>query len=145
MAQTRSTDGFTLIEIMIALAVVAITTSLAFSTYRRHVQRGHRVEAVQALLAAAAEQEKFHLAHGQYANRLDAAIDSEPPGIPVASTTPRGRYRLSIASADAASYRVMAERVGASDDPSCIRLSIDESGRRLASDAADRDTTPTCW
>jgi type IV pilus assembly protein PilE len=145
MAQTRNTDGFTLIEIMIALAVVAITTSLAFSSYRRHVQRGHRVEAVQALLAAAAEQEKFHLAHGQYAVRLDAAIGSEPPGIPVASATPRGRYRLSIVSADAAGYRLIAERTGISDDPSCVRLSIDESGRRLASDAANRDTTAACW
>ncbi|MEX2149174.1 MAG: type IV pilin protein [Steroidobacteraceae bacterium] len=145
MAQTHTADGFTLIEVMIALVVVAITTSLAFSTYRRHVQRGHRVEAVQALLAAAAEQEKFHLAHGQYAERLDAVIGSEPPGIPVASTTPRGRYRLSIVSADAASFQLVAERAGASGDPSCIRLSIDESGRRLASDAAARDTTASCW
>ncbi|HUG03081.1 MAG TPA: type IV pilin protein [Steroidobacteraceae bacterium] len=145
MAQTRSADGFTLIEVVVALAVVTITTSLAFSTYRRHVQRGHRVEAVQALLAAAAEQEKFHLAHGQYADRLDAAVGSEPPGIPIASTTPRGRYRLRIVSADAAGYRLIAERAGASDDPSCVRLSIDESGRRQASDAADRDTTTTCW
>jgi type IV pilus assembly protein PilE len=145
MAQTRTADGFTLIEVMIALAVVAITTSLAFSTYRRHIQRGHRVEAVQALLATAAEQEKFHLAHGRYAERLDAAAGSDPPGIPVASTTPRGRYQLRIVSADAAGYRVMAERAGAGDDPSCVRLSIDESGRRLASDAADRDTTASCW
>jgi type IV pilus assembly protein PilE len=145
MAQTRTADGFTLIEVMIALAVVAITTSLAFSTYRRHIQRGHRVEAVQALLAAAAEQEKYHLAHGQYAGRLDAAVDADPPGIPVASTTPRGRYRLRMVSADAAAYRVVAERAGAGEDPSCVRLSIDESGRRLASDAADRDTTASCW
>jgi type IV pilus assembly protein PilE len=145
MAQTRTAAGFTLIEVVVALAVVAITTSLAFSTYRRHVQRGHRVEAVQALLAAAAEQEKFHLAHGQYAERLDAAVGSDPPGIPVASTTPRGRYRLRIASADAAGYRLIAERAGAGDDPSCVMLSIDESGRRLASDSADRDTTASCW
>lgn len=145
MAQTRTTDGFTLIEVMIALAVVAIVASLAFSTYRRHIQRGHRVEAVQALLAAAAEQEKFHLAHGRYGERLDAAVGSDPPGIPVASTTPRGRYRLRIVSADTAGYRVMAERASARDDPTCVRLSIDESGRRLASDAADRDTTASCW
>lgn len=145
MAQTRSASGFTLIEVVVALAVVAITTSLAFSTYRRHVQRGHRVEAVQALLAGAAEQEKYHLAHGQYAGRLDAAVGADPPGIPVASATPRGRYRLRIESADAASYRLSAERVDASGDPSCSRLSIDESGRRQASDASDRDTTASCW
>jgi hypothetical protein len=50
-----------------------------------------------------------------------------------------------MVSADAAAYRVVAERAGAGEDPSCVRLSIDESGRRLASDAADRDTTASCW
>jgi type IV pilus assembly protein PilE len=145
MAQTRTAAGFTLIEVMVALAVFAITTSLAFSTYRRHVQRGHRVEAVQALLAAAAEQEKFHLAYGYYADRLDVAAGSDPPGIPVAPTTPRGRYRLRIESADAASYRLIAERVAAGDDPACVSLSIDESGRRLATDATHQDATASCW
>jgi Tfp pilus assembly protein PilE len=52
---------------------------------------------------------------------------------------------LRIVSADAASFSLIAERAGASDDPSCVTLSIDESGRRLASDAADRDTTASCW
>ncbi len=145
MAKARTAAGFTLIEIVVALAVVAITTTFAVSSYRRHLQRSHRVEAVQALLAAAAEQEKFHLAHGRYGERLDAGAGSDPPGLPVASTTPRGRYRLRIAAADAASYRLIAERVEAADDPVCVRLSIDESGRRVASDTTDRDTTANCW
>jgi type IV pilus assembly protein PilE len=145
MAQARIAPGFTLIEVVVAVAIVAITTTFAVSTYRRHLQRSHRIEAVQALLAAAAEQEKFHLAYGRYGDRLDALAGADPPGIPVASTTPRGRYRLRIELADAVSYRLIAERVVAGDDPACVRLSIDESGRRGANDAADRDTTTSCW
>ncbi len=145
MAQARTPAGFTLIEIVIALAIVAITTTLAVSSYRRHMTRSDRIEAVQALLAVAAEQEKFHLSLGSYGNRLDAVRSAEPPGIPIASLTPRGRYRLRVDAADAAGFVVIAERVDRGVDPDCVTLSIDESGRRRASDAANRDTTPLCW
>ena len=145
MAQTRPTAGFTLIEVAIALAVVAITTTLAMASYRGHLLRGYRVEAVQALLAAAAEQEKFHLAHGHYGDRLDATVGSEPPGLPVASRTPRGRYRLVVEAADASAFRIAAIVANERDDRLCPRMFIDESGRRGAADAAGRDSTLECW
>ena len=84
MAQAHPAAGFTLIELVIALAIVAITTSVAASSYRTYLRRGHRSEAVQALLAAAVEQEKFHLANGRYGDRLDAVAGEEPPGLSVA-------------------------------------------------------------
>ncbi|HEY5559016.1 MAG TPA: type IV pilin protein [Steroidobacteraceae bacterium] len=145
MAQTRTTAGFTLIEVVIALAVVAIATTLAIASYRGYLLRGYRVEAVQALLAAAAEQEKFHLAHGRYGDRLDAAAGSEPPGLPVASRTPRGRYRLAVEMADASVFRIVAVTADERADPLCPRMIIDESGRRGASDANGGDSTVKCW
>lgn len=145
MAQTRPTAGFTLIEVAVALAIVAITTAFAIASYRGHLLRSHRVEAVQALLAAAAEQEKFHLAHGRYGDRLDAVAGSDPPGLPVASRTPRGRYRLVVEAADASAYRIVAFMPDETDDPLCARMFIDESGRRSATDAGGRDSTVKCW
>jgi type IV pilus assembly protein PilE len=145
MAQTRLAPGFTLIEVAIALAVVAITTTLAMASYRGHLLRGYRIEALQALLAAAAEQEKFHLAHGRYGDRLDSAAGSEPPGLPVASRTPRGGYRLVVEAADASAFRIVAIVADERDDPLCPRMFIDESGRRSATDAEGRDSTRQCW
>lgn len=145
MAKTRTAAGFTLIELVIALAVVAITTMIAASSYRSHVLRSHRIEAVQALLVAATEQEKFHLSNGTYGDRLDARPGDVPPGIPVASQTPGGHYALSVPRADAASYRVVATAAGDSADPLCQVLSIDESGRRAATDSRGADSTGRCW
>jgi type IV pilus assembly protein PilE len=145
MAQARTAAGFTLIELVVALAVVAVTTMIAASTYRGHVLRSHRIAAVQALLVVAAEQEKFHLSNGTYGDRLDARAGDVPPGIPVASRTPGGHYALSVTAADAAAYRVVAIAVSASADPMCRVLSIDESGRRAASDSRGADTTGRCW
>lgn len=145
MAQARTAAGFTLIELVIALAIVAITTMIAASSYRGHVLRSHRVQAVQALLIAATEQEKFHLSNGTYGNRLDAAPGEVPPGLPVASRTPGGHYALSVTLADAAAFRVVATAASESADPLCQSLSIDESGRRAATDARGADTTGRCW
>ncbi len=145
MAKARTAAGFTLIEVVIALAVVSITTMIAASTYRNHLRRGHRAQAAQALLMAAAEQEKFHLAHGSYGNRLDAAVGDDPPGLPVASHTPGGHYTLAIALATAAEFRVVATASGSQADPTCQVLSIDESGRRLAADAQGAESANRCW
>jgi len=137
--------GFTLIELMIALAIVAITMSLAVASYRGYMLRAHRAEAAHALLAAAAEQEKFHLAHGRYGERLDGVAGSEPPALPVASYTPHGRYRLAVESADAAGYLIVARPAESHADPLCARFSFDESGRREARDREGRDSTARCW
>ncbi len=140
-----SSAGFTLIEVLIALAIVAITTTFAVASYRGHVARSHRVEAVHALLAAAAEEEKFHLAQGRYGERLDGVASGDPAGLPVKSLTPRGRYRLAVEVADVTSFRIVASPAGGHSDPLCARFSIDESGRREARDREGRDSTTRCW
>ncbi len=145
MAQARTSAGFTLIELMIALAILAITSAIATSSYRNYLRRGHRSEAVQALLAAAVEQEKFHLANGRYGNRLDAVAGEDPPGLPVASRTTGGHYALAVATATAAEYRMVASAAGPGTDPECSSLSIDESGRRAAADGGGADSTARCW
>jgi len=145
MAQAHPAAGFTLIELVIALAIVAITTMIAASSYRSQVRRSHRVEAVQALLVAAAEEEKFHLTNGSYGNRLDAVVGSEPPGLPVASRTAGGHYALSIPTATAAEFRVVAIAVSDEADPLCRTLWIDESGRRMAMDSRGADSARRCW
>lgn len=145
MAQTSPASGFTLIEVLMAIAIVGLTTTLAVASYRGHLQRSHRIEAIQALLGIAAEQEKFYLAYGQYAARLDAAPGADPPGLRATSQTPRGRYRLAIEAADAVAYRVVAIAGSDRDDPRCVQIFIDESGRRGASDARGADSTAQCW
>ncbi|MGH8198105.1 MAG: type IV pilin protein [Steroidobacteraceae bacterium] len=145
MAQAEPASGFTLIEVVIALAIVAITTTIAAASYRGHVVRSHRAEAVQALLLAAAEQEKFHLSHGHYGNRLDAAAGEDPPGLPVASRTPGGHYALAVETASASEYRVVATATSDRADPMCRSLSIDESGRRTARDSRGGDSVTRCW
>lgn len=145
MAQAHPAAGFTLIELLMALAILAITTAIAAASYRAQLHRGHRSEAVQALLAVAVEQEKFHLANGRYGERLDASPGEDPPGLPVASRTPGGHYQITVPAATAAEYRVVATASGRGGDPACARFVLDEVGRRSATNASGADSTARCW
>jgi len=148
MAQITNRTGFTLIEVLVALVIVAITASYAFASYRRYLVRSYRLEAVQALLTAAAEQEKFHLAYGRYSDKLDAVIGNEPAGLPVASITPHRRYEMTIELAAAGVFRLVAIPLtngGQGNDTDCRQFSIDESGRRQARDSTGTDSTNRCW
>ena len=148
MAQIAKRSGFTLIELVIALVIVAITALFGLASYRRYLVRSYRLEAVQGLLTIAAEQEKFHLGNGRYSDRLDCKDDDVPPGLPVSSLTPHGRYRMTVEFADAATFRLVAlprADGGQIDDKACRQFSIDESGRREARDSTGSDSTNRCW
>ena len=122
------------------LVIVAIAASYAFASYRRYLLRSYRLEAVESLLAASAEQEKFYLAHGLYSDLL---ADLHIPSI-----TPRHHYAMTIEIADASVFRIVAMPAsdsGQRDDKDCRQFSIDESGRRQARDSAGNDSTTRCW
>ncbi len=137
-----------MVELLIAMAIVALIAALAYPSYHAQVLRAHRSEAIEALLAAAAEQEKYHLANGRYAEAL--AADVEPPslGLPLAELTPGRRYRLTLQDAGPVDFTAVAtarEGGGQDLDTRCAMFTIRADGRRSASDREGMDTTRDCW
>jgi type IV pilus assembly protein PilE len=130
--------GMTLIELMIVVVVVAILASIAVPSYRSYVLRTHRTEAKSALLALAAQQEKFYVQNNRYADT--AEIDDAPPtGLGMPTTTENGWYTIAIVDGDAAAFSATATATGGqSEDTHCASFTIDETG--------DRDATnDDCW
>ena len=73
--------GFTLIELMIVVAVVGLMAPLAYPSYERYLLRGHRSNAQGFLLDLAQRQEQFLLDRRQYSNVLTGAnsLNLPPP------------------------------------------------------------------
>jgi type IV pilus assembly protein PilE len=59
-SHTRSTAGFTLIELMITVTIVAILAAIAYPSYRSYVLRGQVVNATNGLTAMAANMERYY-------------------------------------------------------------------------------------
>jgi type IV pilus assembly protein PilE len=58
--------GFTLIEMMVVMVIVAILTTIAIPSYTRYVQRGDLVEATQALSQYRVQMEQYYQDNGNY-------------------------------------------------------------------------------
>ena len=118
------TKGFTLIELMIAVAIIGILAGIAYPSYQESVRESRRADAKGALLGFANSMERYYTENNSYV------------GAPVNADTPY--YALSINKADVRSYELHATPQGAQVDDKCGTLSLTQTGAKGAS-------TSDCW
>jgi type IV pilus assembly protein PilE len=70
----NKSTGFTLIELMIAVAIVGILAALAYPQYVEYVAKGRRAECRSALLVASQKMEKFYSNNNQYPTNNAAGL-----------------------------------------------------------------------
>jgi type IV pilus assembly protein PilE len=141
----RHASGFTLIELMVVIAVVAILGTLAVSTYRSYILRTNRTEGRMALLATQVAQEKFFLQNNQYAQDIATVIAAPPAGLGINLTaggvTTGGNYTVSFSAVTANTYTLQAVATGTQtrDTAACLTFTINEQGQRTPADSTG------CW
>lgn len=148
MIRQRS-RGFSLTELIVTVAVVAILAAVAIPSYRQYVMRASRADATAALLRLASNQERFYLANNTYADD-DELGEAPPDGLGMAGTE-RGFYELAIEPHEdglAVGYTATATVVDGedqADDTDCAVFSVNEQGVRGAENGEGDDNTETCW
>ncbi|MEO6080410.1 MAG: type IV pilin protein [Steroidobacteraceae bacterium] len=140
--------GFSLIELLVTLAIAAVLAALALPGYSHVINRALRQDARLALLRIQHRQEGFFANHLIYS----ATLDNNPSGLAMPARSDNGYYLLELqTSADGTAYTALARADPGgrqATDLHCMQLSIDATGRRRSADAANnwRDDDPwRCW
>ena len=135
--------GFTLIELVIAVGLVAILAAIAIPSYNDHVNRSRRTAAKATLAEAAQWMERFRAENnGVYTGAaLPATLTVSPPG----ASSPM--YDVTLTGVTAVAYELNAvPRTGtpmASD--ACATMTLASDGRRTAAGAGTGAVFEKCW
>lgn len=141
-----STAGFTLIEVMIVAAIVAILAAIALPAYQDSVTKSWRRKAAACLEEMAQGMERRYTAQMSYlADPTDASVVALPPQSCTTDDGMAGRYAFSFTAnptRDAFSLRAVPQGAQATADARCGTLSINQLGVRGVTGTAGVDI---CW
>lgn len=136
----RNTNGFTLIEMLIALAIVGILTAIAVPSYQDSVRKTKRAEGKSLLLDAAQKQEQHFTEHNRYATGITA---NTPPNDTLLTTVSEsGHYVLTISNNTASTFTFTATPQASHSDTICGALTLDHLGIKGESGSG---TIDDCW
>lgn len=135
---TRSSHarGFTLIEVMITIAIVAILASIALPAYTEYIRRARITEAVATLSDMRVKMEQYFQDNRTYVNACTANTVAPPP-----AATPNFTFACPTRTANA--FTVTATGVGSMAG---FGYSIDQTNARATTSLpAGWVMTSTCW
>lgn len=138
-------NGFTLVELMIAVAIVGILAGIAYPSYQDSTMKSRRADAKGALLGLANAMERHFTETNSY---LGAGTTSGNTGSPTifSATSPIGGgtayYNLTINAVTASTYTLYAAPTGAQANDRCGTLSLTQTGVKGVSTSV---AVAECW
>ena len=138
--------GFTLVELMIVVAIATILVSVAIPSYQAYVQKSRRTEARSALMDLAGREERWFSSNNAYTN--------VPANLGYGTFTPvgSGYYNITIPPPTAAApgnpptqagYTITATATGIqANDTICTSFTVDQTGTQTSTGTG---TVQTCW
>ncbi len=125
----KPTRGFTLIEVMITVAIIGILAAIAVPSYNQYVASARRAEAQAFLSELALKQEKWRLNHATYGTTSDIGADQD--------TLEYYAFTVTANTSTAYTLQAVASGTQATQDAACKTLTLDQSG--------GKGSSASCW
>ncbi|WP_372748281.1 type IV pilin protein [Litorivivens sp.] len=135
--------GFTLIELMIVVAVIAVLAGVAVPAYQEQIAKAKRADAASALATGAQALERYYTTNGTYLNtdgNLAAVFPTKAPDSGSANYT-----IAATGTPTANSFTLRATRTGSMANDRCGNLQLSSVGTRTLHDNKTGTTVADCW
>ncbi|GMR01185.1 MAG: type IV pilin protein [Gammaproteobacteria bacterium] len=128
----KNRSGFTLVELMIVIAIIGILAGVGYPAYTNAVKKGNRADAIDSLLALAGRMEEYYMNNDTYTSADVATLLGS-------NQSPEGYYTLSFDTAPTVfAYKLVATANGS--DSGCLTLTLDQLGQK-----GSTGTATNCW
>ena len=120
---SRANGGFTLIELMIVVVIVAILAAIAYPSFQQYMRETKRADAHTALLRISALQEKWFSDRNQYATSTTSLGYAAHPAV-----SNDRFWEISVAAAGPAGFTLSAAPAGSHTDAACNPITLTSAG-----------------
>jgi type IV pilus assembly protein PilE len=153
---SKSVKGFTLIELMIAVTVMAILVAIAVPTYNNYIIKSRRSDAKASLVTIAQLQETYFADNNKYADGMGieafSKLRAEREGFPLVNGSyysKEGYYKLDFKKITPTYFQARAtpvdnQKTGEQSIGQCFAFLIDSRGEKTI-EFAPSENTQTCW
>lgn len=132
VTHNQNQRGFTLIEMLSVVVIVAILIGIAYPSYRSWVLKSHRSDAMATLSQDQGILERCYAQNFNYSGGC-ASLPTFP------QTSPQGYYSITLTNQSATTYTLTATAIGTQTlDADCLTMSVNQANQKTA-------TQNSCW
>lgn len=135
--------GFSLIELLIVVAIIAVLAAIAVPAYNRYTFRSRRTDGQQLLLTIANAEERYYATNNKYGALTDIGYSTSP------APSANQFYNASVtipASGSSQSFTATASPVGVQSTDLCGKLAVNSAGLKTPTPAsASSNANGNCW